>query len=568
MTLASALLAVVAAPPADARTARQALERAERALRIDRERGPTALFGLPRPLAAGHSVGPALPETPVRGKRATARQQVLHRRTWFFWEDLAYGARFQHPSRIVLVDDRTGKVTTRRTKWWPLIDGRDAPWIGRKYGRATYRRYLDADGRRVLKAATAASARRLRAAASPRTSALPAGALAGDCIVTIGLRYDSQFAGDFKLLDTVAGVLGVKVYPVPPNKNGGDPGGEELRAFVQQLANDPARDCRDIVIYIDGHGAYKDTSSGLFGYFTDKVGLGATNVGIANRKEVAAPKAEGKPAVKPEGAYVFDGDLAQIARVNPNTEFKFIVDACFAASMAAKVANPKDLDFKNVALIVVSSTKTEVSYSPLVGSSSPFSGGLFGAIREVAESPEQAQAVAKQPGSTMVNLIKAGYGEAGNWTSTLGLTHPSLVTPHAPLLPAGTAPPPPPPPPPNQPPVIRSFNAVFGAPATCSTCTLYEVDATDPEQKPLTYTWVKQPPPDGDPAATYCGTFTENSPEPFQAVWDHPNSGPSPCSHAAAEHPGWITVVVSDPLGAQTTFTYTNGSAPTEPIKP
>lgn len=113
----------------------------------------------------------------------------------------------------------------------------------------------------------------------------------------------------------------------------------------------------------------------------------------------------------------------------------------------------------------------------------------------------------------------------------------------------------------NQPPVINSFGAVFGPPATCSTCTLYTVNASDPEGGTLTYTWSKAPPPGGDPAATNCGTFTPNSPAANQAVWNHPNSGPKPCSHAAGEHPGHITVVVTDAQGASVSFTDPNGSA-------
>ena len=116
----------------------------------------------------------------------------------------------------------------------------------------------------------------------------------------------------------------------------------------------------------------------------------------------------------------------------------------------------------------------------------------------------------------------------------------------------------------NQPPVIRSFKAVFGPPATCATCTRYTVDAIDPESgKELTYHWEKTAPPGGDAAATNCGTFTPRSPEPHEAVWDHPNEGPSKCSHEAAEHPGHITVAVADPQGRSTRFTYTGGSAST-----
>ena len=107
----------------------------------------------------------------------------------------------------------------------------------------------------------------------------------------------------------------------------------------------------------------------------------------------------------------------------------------------------------------------------------------------------------------------------------------------------------------NRPPVIERFSA--GASATCDTCTVYRVTASDPEGRPLTYSWSKSPPPGGDPAATNCGTFT---PGDDIATWDHPNDGQAPCSHAADAHPGHITVVVTDDRGAQTAFTDPNGS--------
>src|SRR5215208_4647350 len=78
------------------------------------------VFGLPRALGPKTTVVEAVgnssrPTTVVRNGR-------IGRRAWLFWEDLAYGAKFAHPSRLVLVDARSGKVIrNRKLRWWPLI---------------------------------------------------------------------------------------------------------------------------------------------------------------------------------------------------------------------------------------------------------------------------------------------------------------------------------------------------------------------------------------------------------------------------------------------------------------
>lgn len=108
----------------------------------------------------------------------------------------------------------------------------------------------------------------------------------------------------------------------------------------------------------------------------------------------------------------------------------------------------------------------------------------------------------------------------------------------------------------NKPPVITRFNARFGL-GDCKTCTLYYVAASDPEGGLLLYTWSKTP-STGDAAATNCGTFDWDGPT---ATWDHPNEGENRCAHEGTEHPGYITVVVTDDQGAKNSFTDPNGSA-------
>src|SRR5687767_10486760 len=100
--IAGLLLVLVA--PADAITRRQADAVALRALSPQREAGPTVLFRLPQPLAAREGVWEA---GPPRGRSSgVLRIRGARNRTWLYWLDLRAGARFLHPSVLLLVDDR------------------------------------------------------------------------------------------------------------------------------------------------------------------------------------------------------------------------------------------------------------------------------------------------------------------------------------------------------------------------------------------------------------------------------------------------------------------------------
>src|SRR2546429_7882869 len=105
-------------PPAAAISRKQATRVALRALQPERERGLVVVFALRTRLAAGALVAEAgarprgSERTPVAGK------------TWLFWEDRAYQALFEHPSRLLLVDSRGGRVIRRRDEhFFPLING-------------------------------------------------------------------------------------------------------------------------------------------------------------------------------------------------------------------------------------------------------------------------------------------------------------------------------------------------------------------------------------------------------------------------------------------------------------
>lgn len=124
-------------------------------------------------------------------------------------------------------------------------------------------------------------------------------------------------------------------------------------------------------------------------------------------------------------------------------------------------------------------------------------------------------------------------------------------------------------------PVILSFTVE--TPGGCNTCTRYTALASDAEDGGnLIYAWFKEPPPMGDPGQTDCGYyyFTSEMQPRTQAIWDHPNAPktgvPTPCPHgkSAIEHPGYITVIVTDSDGEQDECTYPYGTKPTTTSNP
>src|SRR4051794_30612520 len=104
LTWVALLLAAVglsSAASADARGVSRAHARsiALRALRVSDNAPTQILFDLPHALRARTSIVDGTPS----GKR---KQLRVSRKAWLFWEDLAPGAPFAHPSKLLLVDAR------------------------------------------------------------------------------------------------------------------------------------------------------------------------------------------------------------------------------------------------------------------------------------------------------------------------------------------------------------------------------------------------------------------------------------------------------------------------------
>ena len=213
-----ALAALIALPaaPAQAVSRKRATSVALDALRPQAQRGgQVVVYGLRSRLGKRATVIEAA------GKGRTANLKP-RRRVWLFWEELDFGAFFEHPSRLLLVDNRTARVlVNRRLSWYPVVDGRIPPFLkpagyyGSRYvvwGRAGPRR----------RAAPASAPPAWTATAPPlataaQATALPPGAFANDCVLMIGNHGpDPRFKNSFTALGTTARRVGLRVFFVPP----------------------------------------------------------------------------------------------------------------------------------------------------------------------------------------------------------------------------------------------------------------------------------------------------------------------------------------------------------------
>src|SRR5262249_35286480 len=112
---------------------KRAVAIALRVLAPTKVKGSVVVYGLPTPLAAGTVVSEAGPSGTAKTSMLHGSAQLVSRvrswkttgKSWLFWADLGPGAYWSHPSRLVLVDDATGRVAvTANLGWWPLVNGR------------------------------------------------------------------------------------------------------------------------------------------------------------------------------------------------------------------------------------------------------------------------------------------------------------------------------------------------------------------------------------------------------------------------------------------------------------
>ncbi len=410
-TVAAALVAaLVLAGGADALTRQQANAIALKTLRPQALKGPTILFGLPQALPATAVVVeagspkitavPFIPKGTATGKAA-----------WLFWVDQAAYARFLHPSRLLLVDDGTGRVLRNvAMSLYPLVDGKPPAFLATPKG-------YEASATRVysnLPKGTSSTRAPAHTAAPTFTRAVPARALRDDCLISIGLRDDPNFAGDFRGMSGWARSVGLRAFRPNAGPGGTASGGAELRSGVRDLVEDER--CKDILIFISGHG-YAAANS-------------------------AAPAVQtGVPAAGAPWIGVNGPTLKAILRDHPSTTFKIKIDSCYSGRFVPELRGEA-----NLLVLETASSSTEVAWSKLParfrapdgrvldtparvnpGRGEFTNGNLAGLTAFFASATEVATAQDRGGSLLAAALVRAfTLGAGSDAARALGLTQPQL----------------------------------------------------------------------------------------------------------------------------------------------
>lgn len=416
--LAALFAAFGLAGAADALTRPQANAVALKALAPQKLKGPAILFGLPAPLTAKRVVveagSPSLSAVPFVPKGAP-----LGRKAWLFWLDQAAYAQFLHPSRLLLVDDTTGKVLRSvPMSLYPLVDGKRpaflASWPAYRAARAHVWSNIPGDPatRKPSGSARVAGAAAPAAATAPgRAAAVPKDAFKDDCLISLGLRNDPLFSGDFTGIAGWAASVGLAAYRPGNGPGGRAPGGAELASAVTDLTG-PKR-CKDVMIFISGHG------------YPGPRYVPAIQTG---------PDVAGQPWTG-----VRASDLQGILRAHPQTTFKIKLNGCYTGRFVDELKGEK-----NLLVIETAANGQEYSWGPLPArfrhpdgriidvpahdnpGRSEFVNGNIAGLTAFFASLEEVQKAQEAGGSLLARSLGRAFelGAGSDGARLAGLTHP------------------------------------------------------------------------------------------------------------------------------------------------
>jgi PKD repeat protein len=336
LLVAAAWLLFAGAPVADAITAKEADKLAIKTLKAKKQGDGVALLAEPKALRKGAVIAEggvqgALPSGPTE-----LRGTKLKSKAYLFWLDREYGAEFEHPSTILLLDAKSGKAIKRQDMlWWPIVDGSPPAYLASSHGYAS-KQFQVYSGRPRVDAPPERPALRHRASAR-----LPAGTFANDCMVMLGDRGSPTFGGSFTAMKKWADKAGVTSSNAATK--------EELPIDIADFIG---HGCKDVFIYIAGHGVPPPgwvASNGV----KQTGGPAAVELG----SKYVFDKGSSKTAFTPQTLTPEELDqiLKGFGAGSPGVEFKLKIDACFAGRFKALKANP------NLRVLELSSGENQTS---------------------------------------------------------------------------------------------------------------------------------------------------------------------------------------------------------------
>jgi hypothetical protein len=360
------LLATVAAGafpgPAEAISRSGADLIATRVLGLKHQHRPHAVWRWPSPVSARTVItepGPGHLEAQatrvVISAQGTAlvtplTRRRIGRRVWLYWEDLLPAAMFPHPSTLLLLDARSGRVVRRVSlAWWPLLNG-GSPFVrGVRAGPAAPR---------------VRSARRSYAGA---TAASPGPA--GSRVIEIG---------DFQAPDTAPNFAAWSQYALTTT------GKDALRAhsraeLAASIASAYRDGARDVQIYANGHQFVPIGFLDLLGRGQNWINRTIAGGGWGPSISLSSTPGLGhtwKQAVLT--AADLRGVILQAKQQFPGLTVSVVVETCGAGNFGPSLEGAADR-------YITSVTSGKFSMAPPRDGSapSPFSGAAINAVRSV-----------------------------------------------------------------------------------------------------------------------------------------------------------------------------------------
>jgi hypothetical protein len=332
--------------------------------------GGVRLFGLSSPLAAGSVIS----EAQLGLRKPIVLPLKLKESAWVYWEDLEPLARREHPSIVLVLSAKGGRVLARSSfLTYPEINGRPAAFMASHprrwllYGRNPGSRHP----RRLTKTQVAALTLARRTALAAEAAAKKKAHRADVGHSTLFTLVDHISGGKANTFENEESAIsytfakhGVATQAVL-----------NVKALSSSVNTAAANGQTNITVFLDGHGMPTEGSA------QPTVLLGPP---IVHNDQLAGA----------EGGLVTAADLTAIVQAHPDVKFNFILDSCYSG----RFVNP--LKSKpNVGTVMTSSTATQRSWSPLQVESEegPKSGGGRGLVINSKEAFGGLVPSTKQP---------------------------------------------------------------------------------------------------------------------------------------------------------------------------